>query len=58
LSSLACIKFISMRCRRLDPVTETPLTKFQCARICGAMMIAARIPLFRRRRRFAAGDRV
>jgi hypothetical protein len=39
-------------------MAEIPLTNFLCARICGAMMIVAHIPFFRRRRRFAAGDRV
>jgi hypothetical protein len=37
--------------------TGTLLTNFWRALIRGAMMIVARIPLFLRRRRFAAGDR-
>jgi hypothetical protein len=54
---VASATFIPAPCR--PPVRrEMPLTKFLCARICGAMMIVARIPSFRRRRRFAAGDRI
>jgi hypothetical protein len=40
-----------------DAVSEMPLTKSPCARICGTMMIFTRILSFRRRHRFASGDR-